>query len=74
VGLRRVLPRRPEFFGGDLITSNETVHECLMPCTAELDHDVIDDRSESRIADQREPKCMALFVAVPTLPEGNNRM
>ena len=53
MGLRGVLPREAKLLFGDLLASNEAIHDGLVARTAELDHDVVHNGRESGIADQR---------------------
>jgi hypothetical protein len=62
--LRRVLPRTAQLRERYILAPDEPIHRLLIPRIAGLDDDIVDERGETRIANQREPEGVPLLVAV----------
>jgi hypothetical protein len=74
IDVRRVFPHVPKRLIVDRVAANESIHELLVPPAAELDHDIVDDGAESRVANQREAKTVSLDVAVGPFAESHQSM
>lgn len=72
--LRGVLPYLPKGFIGDILSPDEPVHEVLIPRVTKFDDNIVDRGRESGVANKRQPKSMALLIAVSTLSECDQRM
>jgi hypothetical protein len=74
IDVGRVFPHVPKRLVVDRLAANESIHELLVPPTAEFDHDVVDHGIESRIANQRKAKHVSLDVAVRPFAEAHQLM
>ena len=69
---RRVLPNVPKSIIGDFLDVYEPIHQILVSCIATFHDDVVDGGCEPGVANEREPKGVALLVAMIALTEGDN--
>jgi hypothetical protein len=54
--------------------ADECVHHRLIPSAAELDDQIVDDRREPQLTDEREAKGVCLTVAVQSLTQRDDLM
>ena len=55
-----------------VLAANESIHHCLITSRSALDEDVVDDRRETRIANESETKRVPLEVAMRALAEADD--
>jgi hypothetical protein len=64
LGLCRVVPHLAERVVRDVVSADEAIHEVLVSRIAVLHDDIVDDRRESGISNERKRKRVDLIVAV----------